>query len=293
MTATPNFLSRISFGPLGTAIADFTNVFEALSCTVALTKPRVDSQGMSGTPTHHAPRTRDGLHSVAGQITAYVCPSQIDTLLPYMGFSESTNVFTPTDAVTGFDLLVDNGYKRVVYRGCKVTALTISGQSGNQLALTASVLGLTRDDPSDTAFPSIAQPSDSPYMFYDATATTFNSEDRELNDITISVDRQGYPVYRNSKTATEIVMQDRIVTVSTSIPYNADEHDLLTMATTGAAAIVTFTQGSSSLRFDFANWQPTIQDAILPGLQGEKTLQLSGQSRKSGSDPDIKITNVP
>jgi hypothetical protein len=282
--------SRLSFAAAGTAIGSYTEAIEFVSEDLQKRLTILDTAGLRGTRSHAAERTRDGTYSVGGSIRFHATPALLDLLLPrVLGAAESSDLFALAESLPEFDVLIDRVARRFIYGSCKVQRAIFRGRAGGLLELQLDLLGKT-EAVSGTAFPSIAPPTDPPYVFQDGTLT-LSGTSRKMIEFALTVDNRLVARFTNSQTATDLSPTDRLVTLDCRTPYTSDEIDLYGQNVGGAAAAtLAFVNGGYSTTFSipklqFPDTSPTV------GGKGEITLRLQGAARKSGSTNELAITH--
>ena len=298
--------ARFSTAANGTAIASYVTIYDFLRESLQKKLTVLDPDAIRGSRAHPVERSTDGTYSVSGSVSFVPGPymlgdpthngsgysSSATSLLTYiMGGSPSTNVWSPTDTLPFFDVLIDRVYQRWVYGNCKVNKATFKAQASGLLNLDLDLIGETEAAPSATAFPSIAKSVDPPYTWQQCVIT-LNSVALVATEFELSIDNHLTSRFSNSQTATDVYPTDRTVTLSTKIPWTSDYATLYNQNTANAAAAsAVFTNGSHVLTFTIGSLilpdnSPTVQS------KGEVFLQLKGICKTTGSTPELTITNV-
>lgn len=291
MSGSMGWASGLSAGAVGTAVGSFTEAIEFVSESVKKTGTILDTNGIRGTRSHASERTAEGTYTVAGQITLHPTPAVLDLWLPrILGANESTDTFALADTLPEFDLLIDRVAKRFVYGGCKVNKATFSGSSGQLIQLVLDIIGKTETE-SDTAFPSITDPTDPPYVFHQGALTLVGSA-RSFNSFETVVDNLLVTRFSNSQSATAINPGDRIVSFKCETPYTSSETDLYNQALLGSAGSLVFTNGNRSLTFTYGKLQFPANSPVIAG-KGEIPLTLDGIARMTGSTRELVVVNDP
>jgi len=282
--------SRLSMAAAGTAIGSYTEAYEFRSESLRNAREMIETAGIRGTRSMPIERTRDGLSRIGGGLSFHASPSMLDLVLPrIMGAAESSDLFAVAETLPEFDVLIDRVAKRFVYAGCRVGRATFRATAGGALEMDLEVTGKS-ETVSATAFPSITAPTDPPYVWSDAVCTIEGTA-RTVTQWELSIDNQLNARFSNSVTATDIHTQGRVVTVTLTVPYTADEVDLYGINTGGASgATFVLTNGARSLTFTIGALA-IMDNSPTVGGNGEILLQLTGTAKSTGSTKELAITN--
>jgi len=282
--------SRLSMAAAGTAIGSYTEAYEFRTEGLRAAREIVETSGIRGTRSMPIERTRDGTVRINGTIAFHATPAMLDLLLPrIMGSAEVADLFAVSETLPEFDVLIERVAKRFVYAGCKVSRATFRATAGGALELDLEVTGKS-ETVSATAFPTIAAPTDPPYIWSDAVCTVEGSA-RVVTRWELSIDNQLNARFSNSNTATDIHTQGRVVTVSMTVPYTSDEVDLYGINSSGASgATFVLTNGGRSITFTIGAL--AVADSS-PGVSGpgEILLEMNGIAKSSGSTKELSITS--
>lgn len=281
--------SRISMAAAGTAIASYTEAIEFESESLRKQNSIVDTNGISGTRSHHSERTRFGLDVISGMITLPCSPLLLDLLLPRIGFSNSGNTWSLTETTPYFDILIDRIAKRYVYGNCKVNSVKFKMTPGQIVTMELDIRGQS-ETVAATSFPSIATPLDYPYVMSDMAGTLVGTA-RTIMSLEIMIDNALNVRNSNSNTATDITSTDRIVTVTATTPFTSSETDLYGQALLGSAGSIVLTNGGCSCTFSFATIQFPDSSPVVSSRNGEIVLEVTGQARMSSTTKELIITN--
>lgn len=275
-SATPIDVSSIPLGFVRETIAAKTAVF--------------DPNGVRGTRSHISEIATEGLTDVSGQLVMYPAPAELASLLPYiLGAAASGTTFALAETLPDFVLQVDRQRNRFLYEGCKVNRATFRSSAGNPLELTLDIVAKT-ETVSGTAHPSLTLSTQQPFMHHQC-ALTFESATRYANQVEIVIDNALLTdLYRTSQTRNEIPEGDRVVTVSTSVPYDATHEDLYDLTTTGGAGTVVYTNGGMSMTFAFAALQVPSVSPTVPGRRAELMLPLQFVARQASTTKELVMT---
>lgn len=270
--------------------------FDFLSFSGGAEHQIIRTEGIRGTRSRNKERRRRGLQVVQFTVTLNPSPTELDWLLiNAIGFSESTNVFTPTESLPTFVVCLDRVAKVHTYAGCVVSRATFSGRAGQPLQLALDILAVSETEGASGGFPALTFDTDTMYVLSDGVLT-LQSSARTFDDFSLTIDNKAVSRWMNSRTATSIDATDREVLFSCSTPYTSSETDLYTTpagSSAGAAGTLTFTNGNQSVEFAFANLIADPAKAPPVNGRGEILLPLTYRAEKSGSTAELIITNDP
>ncbi len=281
--------SRLSMAAPGTAVASYTEAHEFAGESLAKALTILDTGGIRGTRSHPAERTRDGTYSVTGTIHYHCSKALLDLLLPRILGGGSSPTWTLAETLPFFDVLIDRVADRFVYGNCKVSRARFKARASGLLELALELVGET-ETASATAFPAIAPPTDSPYIWQDCVVT-LNAAARVVTEFELLVDNHLAARFSNSQTATDLYPTDRTVELKCTVPFTGDNTDLYGANAAGAAAgSLVFTNGPHNVSFNlaqvqFADRSPTVVD------KGEIFLKLAGTAKKAGSTSELVVVN--
>lgn len=259
----------------------------------------VDSgaQAITGSLDRDEDRVSQGLKVIKLKIEMEMTPLYLDTILPHIGFTVSTSVYTPTDDFSSleFDVIVDRVAKVHTYTDCKVDKAVFSGQRGSRpVKLTLTLLAKTKTEANAGTFSANSTDPGAPYVFHEGTFTALSSA-REFDRFVLSINNNMFASFNNSQTASSICPTDREVSFAVSTPYTSSETDLLTDAgtdATGGAGILKFNRSTApSTQFDLGNIKSIPMD---PDVDGRTEIRLAQNYRVYATDstPSIKITHA-
>jgi hypothetical protein len=274
---------------VGTAIGAYAESYEFVGESLAKKMTILETAGIRGTRSHPAERTRDGTYSVAGTIHFHCSRGLLDLLLPRILGGGSSPTFTLAEALPAFDVLIDRVASRFVYGTCKVSRALFKARASGLLELALELAGET-EAASGTAFPTIAAPTDSPYIWQDCVVTLAGNP-RVVTEFELEIDNHLRARFSNSQTATDLYPTDRTINLRCAVPFTSDDTDLYGPSTAGAAAgSLVFTNGAHSVSFSlaqvqFADRSPTV------GGKGEIFLHLDGTAKRLGGTSELVVTN--
>lgn len=277
------------FGTGSTSTVD--KPFEFLSENIRKQMMIKDTDGIRGTRSRPTERTRADAYTVTGDVTMNPAPVEFDTLMYYAcgTAKDGSSQFPLIETIPEFYIAVDRVTKVPVYGLCKCGKLTLRSGEGRFLEVVMSVVGKTETVGAAGSFPSLTLETAAPYIFYDA-ALTIGGSPYSVKEWEVSIDNVLKPRTLNSATATDIPATDRIVTCSLTLPYTSTEQALYDVGNTGAAVVLTLTNGTVSLALSMASVKFDTESPTVPG-RDEIGLKLNGKARKSGSTLELVVTN--
>jgi len=253
----------------------------------------LDTNGIRGTRSHASERVRSGVYTVGGTILLHPSPADLDLWLPrILGAAESTDTFDLAETLPEFGVLIDRVAKTFEYTDCKVNRATFrSSVDGNGLLqLELDIVGKTEVE--DTSFPTLTlgtADNDAPYAHHDSVVTLAGGA-VDARSIEIVIDNLLEASFNNSRTATSITPQDRIVTVRTVHPFNSDVTGLYGTAAAGIDGSVVYTNGNMSTTFTFGQLQFPNESPLVSG-KNSIPYTLNMTARKGGLTNELVVTH--
>ena len=276
--------------------------YEFVSESLQATRAVLDTRGIRGTRSMPYSRARYGLRTINGEILMHPSPLDLDNWLPrIMGAAEAANVFDLGDTFSKFGVYIDRVTNRFSYIGCLVSRTTFRCQAGSMMEMSVELVGGDEElvsAPSSAPTLSTAAAS-APYVFHDAVGAVNlpSISAAEIFDMELTIDNVMAARFVNAVTTTSIVPSDRVVSLGVTVPYDSDHDqayrlgDSVTPGTTGLPGDITFTNGSYSLKFEFASLDGPQISPIVQGKQ-EVALRFDYIARSSGDCKEVLITNV-
>lgn len=291
MTATPAVTAQALFG-VGDA-SPVTQAIEVLSSTLKKTDTHVHSPGLRGSRSRRKYRVRQTRTQVSGAFNMNPTATELDWWIEkILGGTTSVGVTDVAETLPEFFATVDKVTKVASYSGLRVARATLSGSSGEPLALSVEMEGEDETIGNAGTFPSLTLPTDNMFVFSDIV---FNIEGsaREVDDFTLTVDNFLLAdLYRNSLTRDEIPAADRLVTLAATVPYTPDNSDLYAALIAGAAASVVISDGSSTYTLDVANAKVPADAPEVPALNAEIPLPINVNFYADDTNSELKITKT-
>lgn len=286
--------AKLAIDTAGTAIGSYSNQFEFVSITPGGGVAVIDTneEATRGTRDPAKERVVQGLITTELQIVMNPTPAELDYLLPWIGFSESTDTFSLTEALTYRDVLIDFSTHRQIFQDAMVNTAVFASAKGQPLKLTLNVLCRTQDSPVATGFPTIGIDAEAPYVHHQGVLT-LRSAAREMTEVSLTIDNKLSAEHNNSQTPTIIFPTDRMISGSTNTPFSEDEDDLYTAplaSPAGAGGSLVYTNGGQSTTFTFANVkEDNVKPPAITG--GEIRQQVDFKIYASGSTSSLVITH--
>lgn len=239
-----------------------------------------------------------GIQTFALQFLMYPTVDQLDTILPLIGTTESTDVFTLTDDFSSltFTTIVDRVAKVHTYSNCIIDKAIFRGQKGlKPVSLELHILARTMAEGNAGTFSATTPTLTAPYAFNTGTLTL--SGNTEVFDrFVLAIDNHAVVQHNNSETATSIQPSWRQITLGCSTPYTSDEIALLTTnigstRSDGYAASLVLSRGNYSTTFAIANVKTQANIPDILGLGEEIRLQQFYNCYKDGSTAALIVTH--
>lgn len=252
-------------------------------------------QAIRGTLDHAKERVTQGLVWVKHIITMQPTPSELDVIIPLIGFSVSSDTYTLTDDFTSltFTMLIDRVAKIHTYASSIVDKAVFRGQKGRlPISLELTILSPTETEGSTWTGPPTALDTDHNYAFTEGVLTVQGGAE-SFDRFALSIDNKCAVQHNNSRTATCITPTDREIILACSTPYTSAETDLYTTpfgSAAGAGGTLVFTRSTKSTTFTFANLKSTATVPEIPGKE-EIRLPLFYKAYSSGSTKALVITH--
>jgi len=215
---------------------------------------------------------------------------ELALLLPWiLGTAAAGNVYALAETRPTRFVCQDEVDKVFTYNGVAVNQARFKGSEGMPLTVELSLIGIDEAVGAAATFPALSLiDTTGPFMFTDSVWTvggvTYTPKDIDiLIDFQIDDGR-----FFNSQTLTAAYPRDRIITVSTHLPYTAATA-AYNSGPGGVAVVGTFTNGTVSIIFDFVKVAfPRRTPPVR--AKDEILLPLEGQAYKSGSTLELVTT---
>lgn len=276
----------------GASDASYTELEFLDGSTLGLQEQFADSNGMTGSRTRTADRTRRGIRQVVGTLNLQPTPLELDRLLPWAlgGTKQGNNTIPLAETLPARWLIAYRDGAYHVYDEVKVGAVTFQCSEGSLLSVTLSLVG--RDEAATTAptSPGAFDVASSPYVMHEC-ALTVGGTAYPFRSYQLTVDNQLEVRHNNSQTPTSIHPTGRQVTVGLGLPYG-DASAVYGASEAGVAVLAAFTNGGRSLSLS----TPRVQVPRTPlpfGARNALNLDWMGTARGNGATPnsELLVTN--
>lgn len=258
---------------------------------------------------HIAARNSRGIIVPRLHIKMQPTPQELDLLLPMLGFTESTDVFTPTDdfsSMTNMDVELDYGDSVHTYANGIPDKVILRAAKGIpwELEIQAFFDNITVDD-GGTASGSAIAGSTTSYSLTGLSTLTLNSATEALQSGIVVIDYKAAVQHNNSYFPTSIRPTERLVYFIPDLPYTSDEVALLSAFTGEADAVspgdapsvsgfsgsLVFASGGLSTTIAFNNLAPP--ELTPPSIPGKEEIRYRPwlQAFGTSSTAEITITN--
>ena len=250
---------------------------------------------------HRGERVRPGPRLIRLHTLLYPTPTAWNTLLPLIGYTESDDVFSPTNSLTTFSAQVDYDLGGTGnYRNGKVDRAIARGQQGlNPVSLELQMV--FEDFDMDAEFSASSPDIDFSYEFTSGTLSLGSTgvPERKFASFVWVRDNHLRSRLNNETTPTNIATTQRTIHLGISTPFTTDESDLLTDPLDDATRIagqvgsLLFSVSPQSLQFEFP--QLVWTEAKPPDIErkdAEIRIDQYYKAFQSGSTDDCTITNI-
>lgn len=242
----------------------------------------INTEGMTGTVSEMAERTREDQQVIAGDLNFHVSPVMLAWWLPkILGAAAVGNVYDLAETLPVLYAMVYRQLKVFTYNQLYVNKAIFRGRSGGFIDMIVTVLGVDRTPADPAGFPAIAVPTDLPLIF-DEMVCTIDSTVRKVFDFELTIDNKLVARYANSTVATDIQRSDnRMIGLKFTSPFSADEYDLYDVAVDTGMDVQLYWAPSGtgySTLFDMPCVQVPPRDP-LAGSKGEIPLIIDGRAR--------------
>jgi len=291
--------TQLALAPTGTPLAEFPTAVEFLRESIRRECEWLSTAGLRGTRGHPAERSRPGPSVVRGELVLHPTGPLLAHLWPLILGSVPTppavptaaTTFRPTESLPAFDLLLDRGPRRFVYRHCLVDRAVLRGRAGQLLELKLEVIG-REEELSTEPFPPLAPGRDSPYVFHDGQLTWFEQLPPFV-ECELTVHNALEVQWFNSATPGAIQPIDRQVTLACTVPWGTTQAGLYRRGgNEPVRAVLQFTNGTSQVRCELPRLQVHDRTPVVGG-RGELLLALFARARTTADQPELLVTNTP
>jgi hypothetical protein len=170
-----------------------------------------------------------------------------------------------------------------------VQSARLSASEGGLMTMSVQVVGKTQTHGAVGGYPSLTLETAQPYFIADI-ALTVGGTTVPFNSFSLDIANQYDVKYRNSQMASDIILIGRTINVTLQTPYTSNETSMYNPGNTGAAVVITATNGAYSLTATMPSVKFNRDDPTVAG-RNEIGLTLTGTARKSGSTAALTIVN--
>lgn len=292
--------TRLALAPAGTPLAQFQIAVEFVRESLRRECDWLSTAGLRGTRGHPADRSRPGPAFVRGELVVHPTGPLLAHLWPLiLGVPTASVTATatpagaplrPAETLPAFDLALDRGPRRFVYRHCLVDRAILRGRVGQLLELQLEVVG-REEELSPEPFPELTPAGDSPYVFHDGHLTWFEQA-QPFVACELSVHNALQVRWFNSAIPGAIQPVDRQITLACTLPWGSAQAGLYRRAVSDAGgALLEFTNGTSQVRCVLPRLLVHDHTPVVGG-RGELLLSLHGRARTTVDQPELLVTNV-
>lgn len=286
MGASAGVLARMGIGATSTVDKPIAFTSESVKSSGQV----IDGDGIRGIVDMITERTRDGNIAVGGGVEMNPGPVEITSWLPYiMNAAGSGTTFTLGESANPFYYAVNRVAEAFTYGGMLVQSARLAASEGGLMTMSVQMVGKTQTKGAVAGFPSLTLETAAPYFVADI-ATVIGGTTVPFNSFSLDIANQYDVKYRNSQTASDIILIGRTITVSLQTPYTSNETAIYNPGNTGAATTITLTNGGVSCVMTMPSVKFNRDDPTVSG-RNEIGLSLTGMARKSGSTAALTIVN--
>lgn len=236
-------------------------------------------EAICGRLDRHKDRVTEGIIIPRFTLTMQPTPEEIDRILPWIGYSETSDVFTPiTDfSSNGLDVEYSPVASLITYTGAMIDKAIWRGRkNGPPIELELECMATNIDIDDGGTFSASTFTKTSPYAFNEANLSLGGSSEL-YQSLVLVEDHKLYMQHNNSVTPTSLRPQDRQFFLGLDTPYTSDEVTLISAFTgettaatspdiTGFAGSFIASRGNFSLTGAMHNLK---QEARLPSTLGK------------------------
>jgi hypothetical protein len=249
----------------------------------------IDLSGISGSRSHKSEPNQVIRKYVNGEIACFPNPVELARLLPrILGAAAAGTTFSLAETLPEFYVSSDRTNFVHIWNNCRCGRATFSARDGGGLELVMFNVGKTETKNAAGTFPAISISDTTQSFILPQLALTLGGNAYQCDGITVTIDNALNVRFANSLTATEINPTDRMITISTRIPWG-DSSALYVDGAANLAMLATFTNGATSLQMSFPAVKfpkstPTVDD------RGEMWINIEARALKTGSTPEAVFT---
>lgn len=259
---------------------------------VAKVSEIIDANGIRGTRSRHANRTRPGLKRIGGPLRLEPNKAEMAALLPWiLGTSSGTGptTYSLTETLPSRYVTIDRIFKVFTYDTVKVDVATFSARQGEPLVLTLDLIGKDETVGNAGTFPSLSiGEATTPWVMTDLTLT--------INAVTVTPSEFSLTInnfidkerFFNGRTLASVESLDREISMTVVCPYG-DQGALYDAGEAGVAGTAVFTNGSNVLTMTMTK---IIYPTRSPNIGGRREIMLpiTGKLYRTDAAAELIIT---
>jgi hypothetical protein len=302
MTASIGFASQMALSATS-SFSSSSSWLEFISESITAQRTFSDSPGIRGTRSYSEERVRTMPYKISGTVNLLCDIYSMDTLLAYvLGTGPTSSVYSLTDTLTPFYLMIDRVAKVFTYGPCYISKATFTGSPSDPILKCAlAIEAETETVGAAGSFPSgMTVDTKRPFIYSDATfaldgATTYSAFSWELTiDNNLLADR-----FVNELTRSQIPSTDRHVTVKMQTAFTSVETALYNIAANAfGSATAVFTNAEETISSTVSTLTFSTPYLMWPGKSPNVTkkgdeihLEIDAKAMKTGSTLELSVTN--
>lgn len=302
MTTSQGFASQMALS----ATSSFSSSslwLEFISESITAQRAFSDSPGIRGTRSYSQERVRTMPYKVSGTVNLLCDISSMGVLLEYiLGTGPTSSVYTLTDTLPSFYLMIDRVAQVFTYGPCYVGKATFSGSPGAaQLKCALEVEAETESVGEAGSFPTgMTVDTNRPFIYSDAVFTVLGSTSVSGFSWELTIDNNLLTDrFVNELTRSNIPATDRHVTVRMTTPWTSAQTSLYNIAAAsfGSASAVftnaeeTIDSVASTLTFSTPYLMWPGKSPVVTSKGAEIHLEIDAKAEKTGSSLELSVTN--
>jgi hypothetical protein len=277
---------------------------EFISESISAQRSFSDSPGTRGTRSYSQERVRTMPYKVGGNLTFLCDINSMDLWLSYiLGTGPTSSVYSLTETLPSFYLMIDRVAKVFTYGPCYVSKATFSGSPGDaQLKCSLDIEVETESIGNSGSFPSgMTVDTNRPFIYSDAAFNVLGSDAVSAFSWELTIDNHLLADrFVNEQTRSQIPATDRTVTVKMSSQWTSAETSYYNIAAAsfGSATAVfsnaeeTINATESVLTFTTPYLMWPGKSPVVTKKQDEIKLEIDAQARKTSSTLELSVTNL-
>ena len=253
---------------------------------------------ITGVPYNLAHRVEESIELHRLAVDMQPTPEEVDVILPFLGFSESADVWTPDGVIDSFALKADVVAKVHTYPECYIAVAEWKAQKGGYLELHLEIFGrsLTLPEGAAGSFADAKVAATAPYGFTRGTYK-HGATEYEFDQVKIVQNNNLAARFNNNPTFDSAQTTGMEWFVGISTPYTSTEAGIFTAAATDPVPgvddlLVSFTRSAQELKWVFDNAQREATAPPLTGKRDEVRLPQWWRTYLDDADDLVTITNT-